>query len=391
MDAKPDDSTLNRRVFLYQKAKMTYNNNRNVMTFYQVEEDSMKTIQESNMYREIHDQPRHVRDAWQKNLPMMKKIAGEVKRRGIRTVVLVGRGSSDHANLVGRYAFERYTNMVASIATPSIVTMYGGKTDLSDCLVIGISQCGEARDVYEVLERCDKQGGIAVSITNVRDCLMASLDRYYMNCECGEETSYTACKSYMTQMTILLGLVAEIADDDGLREALTQAPEAVEACMALEGRIHELLPMYRNAQQVYLFGRGMLYALANETELKLIEAAYLDARTYASSDYYHGPISNTPRFVPSIFFAADEPTNDSTMELHRKLKEEKQMYTLVVSNREDLVKQGSHGVLLPKQCDGILGVYGCAVFSQLLACLLSIERGYDPDFPVGLSKVTVTR
>lgn len=351
----------------------------------------MASIKESNMYREIHDQHRHVADCLRLNDATLEKIANEVKRRNIKQVVLVGRGSSDHANLVGRYAFEIYTDMIASIATPSIVTQYQGKSDYSNCLVIGISQCGEAQDVYEVLKRCQDQGGIAVSITNVRECLMSTIKDYYMNLECGEEKSFTACKSYMTQMTLLLGLVAKISDNEELKQALEQAPAVIEKCYGIEEQIRGILPMYRNATHITLYGRGLLYALANEAELKIIESAYLDARCYACSDYYHGPISNTNRFMHNIFYAADTMTNDSTMELHNKLRSEKNIYTLLVTNREDLAVQADHAIRLPEECDGILGVYGCAIYSQLFACLIAIERGYNPDFPVGLSKVTVTR
>ena len=350
----------------------------------------MIKVEESNLYREIHEQPKHVEHCLRLNEEMMEKIASEVKRRDIKQVVLVGRGSSDHANLVGKYAFEIYTDMIASIATPSVTTYYDGNVDYSNALVIGISQCGEAQDVFEVLSKCHNQGGIAVSITNVRDCLMSSFE-YYMNLECGEEKSFTACKSYLTQMTILLGLVAKISGSKALSSQLKKAPEVIEKCFEIEKQIYQILPMYRNANQVYLFARGLLYALANETELKIIEASYLDARCYASSDFYHGPISMTPRFMPNIFFIADSTTNETTIELHNKLKDEKNLYTMIVTNDEKISKLANHSVLLPEECDGILGVYGCAVFSQLFACLLAIERGYNPDFPEGLSKVTVTR
>jgi glucosamine--fructose-6-phosphate aminotransferase (isomerizing) len=79
------------------------------------------------------------------------------------------------------------------------------------------------------------------------------------------------------------------------------------------------------------------------------------------------------------------------MDLHNKLRSEKQLYTTVVTNVKEYAEMADHSVVLPEECDGILGVYGCAIFSQLFACLLAIERGYNPDFPVGLSKVTVTR
>ena len=64
------------------------------------------------------------------------------------------------------------------------------------------SQCGEAKDVYTVLEKCQNQGGIAVSVTNEHECLMRNVGNYYINCECGKETSFTAAKSYMSQMVI---------------------------------------------------------------------------------------------------------------------------------------------------------------------------------------------
>ena len=63
----------------------------------------------------------------------------------------------------------------------------------------------------------------------------------------------------------------------------------------------------------------------------------------------------------------------------------------VAAKVKEYAEMADHSVVLPEECDGILGVYGCAIFSQLFACLLAIERGYNPDFPVGLSKVTVTR
>ena len=64
--------------------------------------------------------------------------------------------------------------------------------------------------------------------------------------------------------------------------------------------------------------------------------------------------------------------------------------TLVVTNNKKYVSMANEAVLLPEEAEGVAGVFGMTVFSQLFACLLSLARGYNPDEPMGLSKTTVT-
>ena len=152
----------------------------------------------SIFWKEIHEQPQAVRSCLEANMQQLKTISEEVKTRNIKTVVFVGRGSSDHANLVGRYLFETHCGMVASICTPSVVTAYHGKVDYSNVLMIAVSQSGAARDIYEVMRQCDAQGGLCLSITNTEGSLMTTVGTYQINNHCGPENSITAGKSYMT-------------------------------------------------------------------------------------------------------------------------------------------------------------------------------------------------
>ena len=134
-----------------------------------------------------------------------------MKERKIKTVVFVGRGSSDHANLVGRYLFETKCSMVASICAPSVVTAYHSNVDYSNVLMIAVSQSGGARDIYEVMKHCDEQGGVCVCVTNVEGSLMTQAGKYQVRNHCGPERSVTAGKSYLTQVTIVTALAAYIS------------------------------------------------------------------------------------------------------------------------------------------------------------------------------------
>ncbi len=350
----------------------------------------MSTLEESKLWLEIHQQPQAIRQSLLINRPILQEIAYEVHRRKITTVVLVGRGSSDHANLVARYLFEIYTPMIVSIGTPSIITAYAGKVDYSNVLMVGVSQSGGAKDVFEMMDACHKQGGLVVSITNVRDSLMTTTGSYAINNECGQETSITAAKSYLTQLTLLTALVAEISRDESLLAEVGRLADTVEDALELEDQVETMIPAFRDVRKVMLFGRGMLSALTMETELKIQETCYLDARAYASSDYRHGPVASTELFIPSIFFIADKQTDYCPLDLLARLKREYQIYACVVTNKPELVPEADLTIILPSHCDGIRAVYASAVVSQMFACLLSIARGYDPDNPVGVTKNTVT-
>ncbi|MCF0111099.1 MAG: SIS domain-containing protein [Erysipelotrichaceae bacterium] len=349
-------------------------------------------VSHSDLHREIYEQPELMKVCIEKNEENVKEIAKLVRERRISKVVLVGRGSSEHALIVGKYAFEVYTDAVASMCSPSVITRMNGKMNLGDCLVIGISQCGMAQDAYTVLEKCKNDGGIAVSITNERECLMRNAGTHYLNMEVEKEYSFTAGKSYMASTILVLLLVAYIAENESLLKSVHDMPSMIQKTLdsGMEENIAKAVTLFRNANDITILARGFSFAVAHETELKIMEASYTIAKTYSSCDYPHGPIATTRRFTPVIFYLTDKTTDESTLSLIQKLQNDFSISTLVVTNKEEYVSYGNEAILLPKEAEGIDAVCPLAVFSQLFCCILAFARGYNPDAPVGLSKVTVT-
>ncbi len=350
----------------------------------------MINTEKSVLWQEIFEQPQAVKKCIETNREIFAQIGKEVRERGLRHVVFVGRGSSDHANLVARYVFENHCRMTASIAAPCVVTAYKSDIDYSDCLMIAVSQSGGGRDIYEVMKKCDADGGLCVSVTNVPGSLMTEAGKYKINNACGPEKSITAAKSYMTQLVVNLGIAAYISESSELLSILDELPEILQKSLALETQVRDVVRWYRNTAKLMVFGRGYLGALAAETELKIQETSYLDARSYGGADYIHGPIATAERFVPGIYFMADKATNYSVQALLERLQKEYQVWSTVVTNDPKLAEMGDTCVMIPAEYDGLRAVFPCAVFSQMFACLCSLSRGYNPDAPVGVSKTTVT-
>lgn len=347
-------------------------------------------VKDSYMWDEIHLEHTIIPKSIEKNKEVLKKIALEVNNKKIKTAILVGRGSSEHALQVAKYFYEIECGMFAEIFNPSVITRYNAKLDFSDKLVIGISQCGEAKDVWTVLQTAKEQGATVVSITNNANCLMSNIDNYFIDLQIGKENSYTAAKSYLSQAILSLYLGALIKGDEKIACELESCGMLIEKAYAAESGIREAMPLFRNVENIMIIGRGYSYAVALELELKIQEASYTSGRAYASSDYQHGPISTTPRFTPFVVFLTDEKTDDSTVELIKKLKENSKITALIVTNKEEYLGLGDYSILMPKEGEGYMSLLTNAVFSQMFACLLSFARGYHPDKPNGLSKVTVT-
>ncbi|HZA51373.1 MAG TPA: SIS domain-containing protein, partial [Myxococcaceae bacterium] len=131
-----------------------------------------------------------------------------------RAILLVARGSSDHAATYGRYLFEVRNRVLTSLAAPSVLTVYGTAPDLRDALVIGVSQSGQGEDVIAVLREARSQGARTAAIVNDRASPLAATAEWVLYCDAGPEESVPATKTVTAQMLLLALLSACWREDD---------------------------------------------------------------------------------------------------------------------------------------------------------------------------------
>src|SRR5688572_456561 len=152
-------------------------------------------------------------------------LAESLKKTPPRAVVLVARGSSDHAAIYGRYLFEVRNRTLTSLAAPSVLTVYGSGPDLSGTLVIGVSQSGRGEDVTAVLKDARAQGARTAAIVNEVDSPLAECADWILPCHAGPERSVPATKTVSAQM-LLLALVSAAWRGEGA-SGFVALPEAV--------------------------------------------------------------------------------------------------------------------------------------------------------------------
>src|SRR5262250_2237405 len=118
------------------------------------------------MLEEIRQQPEVLARLVEQERGKIQKLGTELRKRDIRLIILVARGSSDNAAQFGRYLLEITTGIPVALAAPSVFSLYKRSLDFCDVLLVAISQSGESTDTNLVLERARRQGGFTVAITN---------------------------------------------------------------------------------------------------------------------------------------------------------------------------------------------------------------------------------
>jgi glucosamine--fructose-6-phosphate aminotransferase (isomerizing) len=301
-------------------------------------------------------------------------------------VVLLARGSSDHAAVFARYLFEWALGTPVVLAAPSLLTRYGRRPVLPGWTTIAISQSGRTPEIVTALEQLAASGSATVALTNDAGSPLALAAQHTVPLGAGEEVAVPATKTVTTSMAA----VALIADAfagglwapgdwsavvEGIAEALADdapAQAAGEVLASPAGSVH--------------LGRGFSYPAALESALKLKESTGLVAEGASVADFLHGPVAALGG-RPAACYLLEGPAAGDVREVAQRLA---RSGAPIVGVGADLP---GAAVSLPVRA-GLpepLAVLPLVVRAQQIALAVARARGVDPDRPAGLAKITRTR
>jgi glucosamine--fructose-6-phosphate aminotransferase (isomerizing) len=298
-------------------------------------------------------------------------------------IVIVARGSSDHAGIFGRYLLEAATGLPVALAAPSLQTLYGVQPRVEGWLAVGVSQSGRTPEIATVLDRFRDAGARAVAITNEPDSPLARGASVHISLGAGEERAVPATKTFTAQLAAM-ALMAE---------ALGPVPFGAGDWERLPGVVNELLADAAPAEdaaaqlqgvgELACLGRGYLMCVALEAALKLREAAGLRAEGWSAADFRHGPLTVSGPALPTLAVSAKGPAATDVAELAEQLGRAGAP-VLRISDEPGASVPFPSGLAEP------LAAIPATVRAQQLALALARRRGVDPDRPPGLAKVTPT-
>ena len=334
------------------------------------------------MFREAAQAPAVVRAQLTANAAHITQLAERLRRSPPRAVVTCARGSSDHAATFARYLIETRLGLLTSSAAPSVSSVYEAAPDLAGTLMLAISQSGASPDILAVVSRARAAGAYIVALVNAEASPLAQLADVLLPLHAGPERSVAATKSYIASLAAIVQLVAEWAGDAPLGAALQQAPEELERAWQLDWSA--AVPRLAPTSSLYVIGRGLGLAIAQEAALKFKETCGLHAEAVSAAELRHGPMALVRTGFPLLVFTQNDESRAGVVQLAGELAAQGADVLLAgarLARTTELATEAAHPVIEPM------------LFAQSfyrMANALALARGHNPDAPPHLRKVTET-
>jgi glucosamine--fructose-6-phosphate aminotransferase (isomerizing) len=343
-----------------------------------------------SIHSEIHEQPSRLEDLLRNQRHSVQKIADTIREKSIQFIFLAARGTSDNAGRYANYLWGARNRLPMALATPSLFTYYQQPPVLKGALVVGISQSGKSPDVVSVLQEGKRQGCLTLAITNSPESPLAQAADLVLDIMAGKEAAVAATKTYTSELMAVAMLSAALQGSDAGWRELEAVPGWARQVLELDDKIAAAAERYRYMQRCVVLGRGFNYATAYEWALKLKEMTYVAAEPYSTADFLHGPIAMVEHGFPVMAVAPQGKVFPSMMEVLELVSEERGAELLVISDAEQALHLAQSPIPLPGGIPEWLTPQVSIIPGQLFSYHLTLVKGYDPQAPRSLHKVTKT-
>jgi len=342
----------------------------------------------SHFRDEVAEQPEAASRLLRQSRDTVAAIGARIRESRPRGFVIAARGSSDHAALYAKYLFGVRNRALVALAAPSLFTHYAKPPRLEGQCVIGISQSGASPDVVSVLEEARRQGALTIAISNDAESPLGQAAEYVLTLGTGKERSVPASKTY-TASLLALALISQAVDEDAeFATALSMVPRAMAKALELDSDLEKLVvPL--TGTRVIVLGRGFNFSTAEELALKLMETSYVMARAWSVADFEHGPIAVVDAGIPIVVVDGGGAVATSMVSIRDRVGAKGCPVVHLVDGKIAEVDP-STTVQIASGLPEELTPMSLAVLAQLLANRVAVARGFNPDSPREIHKVTRT-
>ncbi len=357
------------------------------------------------MLKEIHEQPRAVRDTIagrlleeQADVYLDGLLLAPKEVQALSRIVIVACGTSWHAGLVGKFYLEQYCRLPVEVDIASEFR-YRKPVINETTLVLVISQSGETADTLAALREAKALGAHTAAICNVLDSSIAREAGNVVYTHAGPEIGVASTKAFVTQLTALYlvtiklsRLMGRLSPERAMEmiAALKKLPELLEQTLHLDGKTEQIARQYMQARDFLYLGRGKNFPIALEGALKLKEISYIHAEGYPAGEMKHGPIALIDEDVPVVVLAPHNDTYEKTLSnMEEVIARSGRVIAIGSDGDEGLLAKAETTLLVPALSDDLDPIL-LSVPLQLLAYHIAVLKGTDVDQPRNLAKsVTV--
>ncbi|GAB1855256.1 glutamine--fructose-6-phosphate transaminase (isomerizing) [Flavobacteriaceae bacterium MHTCC 0001] len=357
------------------------------------------------MLKEIHEQPKAIRDTFRGRLLRNEAI---IKMAGVEDnmktflnanrIIIVACGTSWHAGLVAEYIFEDLARIPVEVEYASEFRYRNPVISENDVL-IAISQSGETADTLAAIKMAKSKGAFVFGVCNVVGSSIARETDAGAYTHAGPEIGVASTKAFTTQITVLTLIALRLARAKGTitssdyRRYLLEMeliPNKVKETLESEAHIKIISDIYKDASNFLYLGRGYNFPVALEGALKLKEISYIHAEGYPAAEMKHGPIALIDENMPIVVIATKAEHYDKVVSNIQEIKSRKGKIIGIVTKGDTIVSEiADHVIEIPDTLENLSPLL-TTIPLQLLSYYIAVMLDKNVDQPRNLAKsVTV--
>jgi glutamine---fructose-6-phosphate transaminase (isomerizing) len=360
-----------------------------------------------HMLREIHDQPRTIRDTLAGRLNLHSgSVCLEALPWSIAEISSLGwiriaaSGTSRYAGLYGKWAIEELAGVLVEVDYASELECR--QSHFVPPLTIVISQSGETADALVALRKAKLLGSKTLAICNVENSSMIREADAFLHVKAGPELSVPSTKAFGGQLTCLLLFALHLAQLRGHEPnhkiskyvmEMEGIPEKLAAVLQLKKQCDHIADRFYNAPDFIYFGRGPHYPIALDGALKLKEAAYIHAEGYPGGEFKHGQITLVDDNLVAVLIITCDHGDPESVDRHKRMldcareirKLSGHVVPLATEGDRNIAEVAEQVMYLPHAAELLIPLLEIIPL-QLLAYGIAVRRKLNPDQPRNLTK-----
>ena len=357
------------------------------------------------MRKEIHEQPRVLRDTMKERLPQdnVRGFFSELDNSpwdwsNVNRIITVACGTAYYAGMAGKYMIERLARIPVEVDMASEFRYREpiiGKNDV----VMVISQSGETADTLAAVREAQSKGAKVLAVTNVKGSTVSREADFVIYTQAGPEIAVASTKAYISQLLVMLMMAIKLAHVKGLLdqtkleewiENLRVLPYWVEKVLLQENVIASWARRIAGYQNLFFIGRDLDFALSLEGALKLKEISYIHAEAYAAGELKHGPLALISGGTPVVALTTQNRLIEKALSNIEVVKARGAVLFHITNSQLLSRNEEEEWIMALPELDDMLMPILAVVPLQLLAYHAAVAKGNDVDKPRNLAKsVTV--
>jgi len=337
------------------------------------------------MLKEILEQKHTLKQTLVQDPELIKNIAQEINQAF--GVYVVGCGTAGKVCLAGTYAFSKIAKKHINFAFGSEFPNFHDFIQ-SRSLLLVVSQSGETADTLEAIKVVNNKNGKVISLVNVMGSTIMRQSEYSLLLNSGPEIAVASTKATTAQLALMILLAYACVDHykEGLI-LLRNTADYVDQMLNndLMSKTKELANRMKDQKDIYILGRGINYATALESAIKLQEVSYIHAEGLAGGELKHYALALVEEGTPCLVLVAND---ENKVDIISNAIEVKARGGYIIGISPENNEVFDEWIKVPDV--GIASPIVNLMPIHLLAYYLAVARGFDPDKPRNLAKsVTV--